>query len=339
MQEELKEKLKEICKIVAISGDEEELINYCKEIFLTYTDRVITDRNNNLYATFGKETSKKHILLDAHIDEIGFIVNYINSKGLIKVSPIGGVDKRILPGSEVVILNKEKSKGVFSNIPPHLSNKSIECMYIDIGLTEDEVKKIVKPGDRAIIYSEPRELINDRLVGGSLDNKAGVMALILCADMISKTKEKLEDICVTIALTSREEVNSLGAKTASYKLNPTECICVDVSFANQNGVPIDKSGCMSKGPMIGYSPIIDKSIYEKLVLICKEEMIDYQLEIMGGKTGTNIDHITVNKEGVKGALISIPIRYMHSWNEVVDLNDIQSTAELIFSYIKNGGKM
>ncbi len=340
----MKNLLKEICKICSVSGGEEYLIDFCKKIFSSYTDDITTDeKNNNLYATFGKKNAKKRILLDAHIDEVGFIINYINEKGLIKVSPVGGIDKRILPGSQVMILNKEKTIGVFGSVPPHLSKSkskflSIDELYIDIGLNDKEkVEELVKIGDRAIIYSEPRELINDKFVAGSLDNKAGVAALILCAEEISKID--LDDICVTIALTSREEVNSLGAKVASYLLDPTECICIDVSFASQNGVPKHKCGEMAKGPMIGFSPIINKGIYNKLISICKENDINYQLEVMGGRTGTNLDYMTESKSGIKGALVSIPIRYMHSWNEVVDVNDIKDVAKLISLYIKNGGRL
>lgn len=140
-------------------------------------------------------------------------------------------------------------------------------------------------------------------------------------------------------LSSQEEIGCLGAKTGAYAINPNEAIAVDVSFGNQPGVDEYSSGKLGNGTMIGVSPILNKEMSKKLFEIAKENHILFQTEVMGGKTGTTADVISTTRCGVPTALLSIPLRNMHTGAEVIDMTDIEATVQLICSYVKQRSDM
>lgn len=330
----------ELCTNTGISGSELQISEFALKKFSNYSD-VQIDKNNNVIVTFGNLDSKKHIMLDAHIDQIGMVVTYITKEGFLKIAPCGGVDCRVLPGSVLKIHGTKDILGIVTSVPPHLTDsdknkkfKKVSDLYVDTGLTYDELKSIVKPSDTLSYYPKFKKLLNNNISCCSLDNRASVAALIKCAEILSK--EKLSSK-VSIVLSSQEETNSKGSKTAVYSLNPTESIVVDVSFASQLDVSEEKSGKLGCGPMIGIAPPLSKKISNKLVELSKKYNIPYQLEIMGSSTGTNADKISISKSGVPCGLLSIPQRYMHTPNELVNLDDIKNTAKLLSLYIKNGG--
>lgn len=129
----------------------------------------------------------------------------------------------------------------------------------------------------------------------------------------------------------------MGAKISSYRCNPDEAIAVDVSFAKQPNLTCDKYSCLGKGGMIGIAPILSNQVTNTLINIAKNKNIPYQLEVMGGKSGTNADVIATTKSGVKCGLVSVPQRYMHSTVEVVDIKDLNNIVELLFEYVLAGG--
>ena len=149
--------------------------------------------------------------------------------------------------------------------------------------------------------------------------------------------DKELDCCVKFLFSSQEETGFLGSRTGSFAINPSCAIVVDVSFAVQPTVAPEKCGELSKGPMIGIAPILDKEMFVELKSISKSNNIPYQLEVMSGTTGTNADAITTTASGVRTALLSIPLRNMHTQSEVVDMADIEKTAELIALYIEKRG--
>ncbi len=330
--------IKKLCSADGVSGSESAV----SEVVITELSKyakVSKDKNGNIIGELGKLDSDYHIMFDAHIDQIGLIVTYIDENGFIKVDSCGGVDKRILPGSAVVIKGKKDILGIVCSTPPHLKTESadkfsnINDLFIDVGMNFDSVSNLIFPGDRVIFAEKPKELINNKISSPALDNRAGVASLLKLAEMLSKFKEKI-NFKISIVLSVQEEVSALGAKTATYKLTPDEAIVVDVSFATQPNVPQEKCGQLSGGPMIGFSPIINKSIFNTLLKISKSQNISYQLEIMGGTTGTNADKIAISKCGVPTGIVSIPLRYMHTPIEIVDIEDIENTSKLLFNYIK-----
>ena len=319
-------------------GSESDVLSVAEGELKKYANRVYRDRNNNLVAEFFNSDAEDHIVLDAHLDQVSLIVTRICKGGFVKFSSCGGIDSRILPGKLLRILGNREVLGIVSNIPPHLSKGESdylkkEDLVIDTGFSEEELKRFVPLGSLVVFAENAQELLNSRMVSKAIDNRAGVMALLRCAKMFSE--KEFKNVRLSILLSTGEEINALGAKTAAFSLEPNFAIAVDVSFAKQPKIDETNKGELGGGPMIGVSPCLCKDMYKKLTEIAKEEKIPYQFEVMAQKTGTNADHILSSKCGVKTGLVSIPIRYMHTMSEVVDVEDIEYTARLIVSFMES----
>lgn len=334
--QDLQQLIFRLCSAPGLPGDEHRAAQVASEELSRYGD-VSIDAMGNLIAKMGDQKAKTQLMLDAHMDQVGLVVTGITDRGFLKIANCGGMDRRILPGSPVTIYGKEILHGIVCCLPPHLVEGGeekivpIDKMCIDAGLSAEKAKELVQPGDHIIVNGKPRALIGNRVTAAALDDRAGVAALIRCAELLKDTKLNCG---LTILLSGREETGEQGAKTGAYSIYPTEAIMVDVSFAEQPQVPEHKCGHLSKGPMIGIAPSLNTGMTKKLIAIAKEQDIPCQFEVMGGETGTNADPVGVTREGVRTALVSIPLRYMHTPVEVIDINDVEHTARLLAEYIK-----
>lgn len=282
--------------------------------------------------------SDKTIMLEAHCDEVGFIVKSVDDKGFIKVDSIGKTDARVLPSKPVIVHAKEKLKGVFGSVPPHLKGKEdlpvdLESLFIDTGLGE-KTRDIVKPGDIVTFDSKAFEIGENCVCGKSLDNRAGVATLIRTAELL-QNKELPYNVC--FLLSWNEELGLRGAKTATYELMPDCAIAVDVSFGNMPNLSGDDTRKLGDGTMIGISPLLCRKITNKLFELADKFDIKHTQEVMSGKTGTDADVITETGKGVPCGLLSIPLRSMHSCYETVDVRDVEATAQLLSSFVLSGG--
>lgn len=330
---ELIELLEKLCLADGTPGDESVAAEIAKEAISKYMDAHI-DNMGNVVAR--QEGCTKHFLLDAHIDRIGMVVTSITDDGFIKVGACGGVDTRTFDTSEVIIMGKKPVYGVICAVPPHLTksgeNKAsdITDVVIDIGMDKETAEKYICPSDRVIFKSKFNRLLSNRVSCTALDDRAGVVSLILAVDMLSEKGLKPN---LTVVFSVCEEINGSGAKTSSFKAEADEAIAVDVSFATAPDVSDEEAGELSKGPMIGFSSTLDYEMSKKLVSIAEDIEIPYQKEIMGSRTGTNADSIGISGCGVKMGLISIPLRNMHTQSEIIDIDDVKNTAKLICEYI------
>jgi len=282
-----------------------------------------------------KGKSNHTIMLDAHIDEVGMMVTSVDERGFVKVSAAGGIDSRILAAMPVHIHSVPPVIGAFCSTPPHLRKDDddvckITEMYIDTGLGEKGID-IVSVGDRVTFLQSPKELMCGRITGKSLDDRAGVAALIEVAHQIN-------DNCVppcnvAILLSDQEELGCRGAKVSAFSVDPDEAIAVDVSFGDMPDIPSNKTGKLDGGAMLGISPVLSQEISDKLARLATEKKIPFQYEVMGGHTSTNADVISVAKCGVPCGLLSIPLRNMHTPVEVISIADVQSVANIITAYI------
>ncbi len=282
--------------------------------------------------------SDRKLMLEAHMDEIGFVVTEVFPSGFLSVSTAGGFDLRALPSHRVMVHGKQKVPAVFTSIPPHLSKDEvlfddIAKLYIDTGLGA-EAKNIISVGDLVTYDNKAVELLGGRVTGKSLDNRAGVLTLLLVAE---KLRGKALPFDVLLLFCNQEEIGTRGAVTASFAAGADEAICVDVSFGDFPSVSPAESGVLGQGPMIGISPVLDSGVTGKIIATAEKHSIGYQREVMGGKTSTDADMVSISRGGVPTALISIPLRNMHTDCEVVDTADIEAAAELIAQYILDGG--
>ncbi len=331
----------DLCRAMGVSGDEAPVAKVIKEYITPYAELGV-DVNGNVFATLGNKSADKTILLDAHADRIGFMVTEINDNGFAKVDRCGGIDIRTLQDSELVLQSNPDVSGVVCCMPPHLIDGKedkatpISKTWVDFGMSVDELKNELSVGDLLTYKTEPKELLGNRVTSPALDDRCGVAALIKVAELLSK--EQSLDYKVIILFSTQEETYGTGAKTGSFSVDADEVISVDVSFASQP----DVSGMYGKiklggGAMICISPILSREMSQKLISVAEQNALPFQLEPISGTTGTNADHISVSKSGVKTAVLSIPQRYMHTPVEVIDIADVDNTARLIVEYIKCGG--
>ena len=284
--------------------------------------------------------ASRTLLLDAHIDEVGFVVTSVFDDGFVKVSAVGGIDARILPALPIIIHGKKDCPAIFISTPPHLAKdekeaKDINDIYLDTGLGS-KANDFITAGDFCTFDKNAEDLNGTRLSGKAFDDRTAVACLI---EVASRIYNKDIPFNVIISIAENEELGMRGAKTSSFEMNCDEAIALDVSFGDAPDVSSSKSGKLGKGAMIGVSPVLNKNISKKLQKIGDEKNIPYQLEVMGGTTGTDADVISISKSGVPCGLISIPLRNMHTPCEVVDLNDIKSVCDLLEEYILSGGSI
>lgn len=294
------------------------------------------DTLGNLLISLSEGDGGKHILLEAHADEIGLIVTDIESDGTLRFATVGGVAPGNLLGSRFRVYGE---KGTYTAVtvtaPPHLIGADADAipeirdLRLDVGMTAEEAREVIRPGDRILRKQSAVRLGDFRVTGKALDDRAGVAVLLEAAKRIQKAGTRHK---ITLALTSQEEVGCRGAAAVGTVLSPDEAICVDVSFATQPGVSGDEAGKLGKGPMLGISPILSRSIWEKLHRLADQKDIPCQMEVMGGRTGTNADVLTIAGTGIPCGLVSIPQRNMHTDVEVVDLRDVDNAATLLAAY-------
>ncbi len=333
----MKEILKKLCIDRGVSGSETEMLDVIKELVGDFAE-VSADGMGDILVTMGDKNSSKHIMFDAHIDRIGLVVTYINDEGFIKAEPVGGIDLRTLQSSAVKVLAKENILGVVCTMPPHLSKNDDELskdkIWIDTGLSADEVKDIVSLGDKIIVCSEFRELLNNQVAVSALDNRAGCAVLVKCAEIL---KDKEIPCKLSLVFSVQEETSELGAGISAYSLEPDEAVVIDVGFAKQDGVPDEKSGKIGCGAIISISPVLSKQVTDKIKEIAKSLSMECDYEVCGGATGTNADKISSSRGGVPTGCISVPEKNMHTQVEVVSLDDMEKIAELLAIYAENGG--
>jgi putative aminopeptidase FrvX len=298
------------------------------------------DRMGNIIATIRPpKKSGEHIMLEAHLDEIGFIVTSINKEGFLLIDKVGGVDPRVLLSEEVTVHGSKILYGVFCSKPPHLSSAedykkapALDEVAIDIGMSFKKACECVSPGDFVFLRRRPMKLANGLITSKALDDRAGIASLLRTLELLQHEET---DCGLTVVFTISEECGERGAKVAAYAVAPTISISVDVSHGLTPDAPAEKCGELQKGPMIGISPVLSNDVSMQLINLAQENKIKFQKEIMSSQTGTNSDVISVSREGVKTGLVSIPLRYMHTAAEVVATEDIEATAQLLAQFVKS----
>ena len=322
------------------SGDEKAVCDFAKELLNEYMKTEI-DVLGNVVGTFGD--GPVHILLDAHIDQIGIVVRHIDDKGFLLIDKVGGPDLRVLTGAEVVVHGKEDIFGVISSVPPHLQkgdskNEGVDLktLAIDIGYSKEKTEAIVSIGDRVTLKTPQLELLGDKIVSSSFDDRCCVAVILRALEL---TKGKLNNLKISVLFSVQEETGGSGAKTGSFALMPDIAIALDVGFGNDPYTDKTQTISLGKGPSIGISPTLDRELTNELKALCIDKNISYQHDVMGGRTGTNADSINNTGRGVKTALLSVPLRYMHTGCEVISVDDIENTAKLLAEFlIKKDGE-
>ena len=277
-----------------------------------------------------------------HIDEIGLIVTHIDEKGLLWFAPIGGWDPQILVGQRVEVRGKDGIVlGVAGRKPIHLleadqRKKVVELknMHIDIGAADgEEAAEKVRVGDPVVIAAEPMPVLGERLVSRSMDNRLGAYVALETARRAHEAGEMAGSVAAVAAV--QEEIGLFGARTAAFQLRPDIAIAVDVTHATDApGVDEKELGSspLGSGPVIGRGSTLSPKVFELLAETAEAEGIDYSVSASGRGTSTDADVLQISRAGIPTGVVSIPLRYMHSPVEMVDLGDVEATIELLAAF-------
>ncbi len=320
--------LEKLTMCISPSGRESAITDIIREELKDVCDEIFTDTLGNLICH--KKGECKKLMLAAHMDEIGFMVNYIDENGFIRFSPIGGILKYNSINSTVEFTNGEKGKISYEN-KENPSSVGFEKMYIDIGASSrEDAEKRVQIGDMAV-YSGNFAQMGGKIMAKALDDRAGCWAIIKALQNVKETPND-----VYAVFTVQEEVGLRGAKTAANLINPDIAVAVDVSNVGDTPKSLELNLSLGNGPAIKMkdaSFIIHEKVKRLLLDAAKESGIPYQLEAASfGGTDSGAIHLTGG--GIPSGTVSIPTRYVHSPNEVIDKNDLINTALFVEKIIK-----
>lgn len=340
----MKELLEKLSNAPGVSGFEDEVRNLMKKELQESVDDLEVDKLGNLIAIKKGKPEGKRVMLAAHMDEIGLMVRYIDKKGFIKFSKIGGINDQMLLNQEVYIQSSNgKIVGVIGSKPPHKMKEAerkkileYENMFIDIGASSlEEAEEKVSVGDPIIIKQKFAELQNQLIKGKALDNRVG------CAILIEVMRRVKSSATIYAVGTVQEEVGLKGAKTSAYRINPDLALALDVTISGDHpGIKEEEAPAKAgKGPCIiltdasGRGLITHPQVKEMLIQVAQEEEIPYQVEVSdGGTTDATAIHLT--RQGIPTGVISPPSRYIHTPVSVVHLQDVENAVKLIVAVLE-----
>ncbi len=287
----------------------------------------------------GYDKEPRRLLVIGHIDEIGLIVTHIDDEGYLWFRAVGGWDAQILVGQRVVLDTREGTvNGVVGKKPIHLLREEdskkvadIREMHIDIGARDgDQARELVRIGDVAVVDTEPVELPNGRLVSRALDNRLGSYVALEAARLVAEKGGAQWELQTVAAV--QEEITFGGSRTSTFTLEPDAAIVVDVTHATDApGIDAKEAGkhALGSGPVLSRGSTLHPGLFELLSRTAEDEKISFTVEASGRSTGTDVDAVHLSRGGVPTGLVSIPIRYMHSPVELVQLDDVHACARLI----------
>lgn len=331
--------LKTLMGVISPSGYEMDASRVFRDEAGTFADVVWTDVHGNTDVVIHPGGSPR-VMLAGHYDEIGLIITMIDDKGYLWVSPIGGWDPQI-PQGQRVLIRSEKGvvPGVIGKAPIHVQRPEertrvtpLTDLWVDIGAkNKKEAEKMVAIGDPMVMDQGLMELPNGLLVGRAFDDRAGAFVVLEVARMLKRLAPKAEIHAVG---TAQEEIGSRGAITSAFGIEPDIGIAVDVTFATDHPM-MDRAAktegvvALGKGPVISRGPNTHPLLFKQLVKTATAHKIPYQVVADGRATPTDADPIQISRAGVVTALVSIPLRYMHTPGEIISVKDLEQTIELL----------
>ncbi len=331
--------LTKLIEAVSPSGYEDEAAHVWLEEARTFAADIRRDSHGNSDVVINPGGAPR-IMLSGHYDEIGFIISHISKEGYCWIQPVGGWDAQIPQGQHVIIRGRKGHvHGVIGKCPIHLlkseqRNKvpGLEELWVDIGAADRKAaEKVLAIGDPLVIDRGLHRLQRSLVAGRGFDNRAGAFAVLEAARILAKLNPEAE---VHAVATVQEEIGLRGARTAAYGIDPQVGLAVDVTFATDYPSMSDavkKYGDIKVGDgvVITRGPNINPKLFELLVDTAEKQKIAYQLNVESRATGTDANAIQVSRGGVATGLLNIPNRYMHTPCEVISLDDLMGTAELM----------
>ncbi|MCL4507741.1 MAG: M20/M25/M40 family metallo-hydrolase [Chloroflexi bacterium] len=351
------ELIKTLTNAVGLSGYEASLRDVIRAQFAPLVDEVTVSKVGSIIgvkwgsAPLQATAHAKKLMLAAHADEIGLIVTGIE-KGFLRIARVGGADNRILLGQRVLVHPTKRATasagesrsaraksgdaqsapipGLIASRPPHVLPAAqrekivgVEDLFIDVGMTEAQAAREIQVGDLVSFDIQTVALKGDLLSGKAMDNRASVATMIVCLDELKHLKHAWDVVAVA---TAQEETTFAGAKTSAYAIQPDAAIAIDVTFAAQHDYTTHLE--LGKGPAIAVGPNYHPKMTKRLMDVAKKLEMAYQVEPdVGG--GTDAWPIQVSQAGIPVALLGVPLRYMHSPVETVNVKDVERIGRLM----------
>ncbi|MEW6241029.1 MAG: M42 family peptidase [Chloroflexota bacterium] len=329
--------LKSLLSAPGLTGHESPVARLIEERWRTLADEVSLSRLGSVHALMRGSAAapRPSLLISAHMDAIGLMVAGISGE-FLRLSALGGIDARVLPGAPVLVHGRKPLPGIIVQPPARLLPESsadevigLEHLLVDVGLTAAQAARQVRVGDLVSFANEPVELSGETLSGHSIDNRVSVAALTLCLEALQAGVHAW-DVWAVAAV--QEELTFAGGVTSAFTLRPSLAVVVDTTFGKGPGASGWDAFPIGKGLTLGIGPSIHPFLHAKFKELAERLEIPVAVEPMPTFSGTEADGLQVAAQGVPTMVLSIPIRYMHTPVEVVAIKDIQRAGRLLAEF-------
>ena len=331
--------LKKLVATPTPSGWEYDGLKLLAEYVAPVAAKVEFDVHGNLRAVMNPGAPLR-VMIDGHCDEIGFMVQYVDDKGFLTMCAVGGVTAPLLAGERIVIQGRNGPvNGVFGARPPHLMKpedrgkvapQALEDAVVDIGASsKKEALELVELGAPAVIDAGWRPLAGDRVACRGFDDRIGAF---IVAEVFKRLAGEKLNVELHMVASVQEELGLVGARTAAYDIAPHAGICVDVGFASDtpgNDVKLVGEAKLGGGPLVVYGPTYNEALRSHVEKQAEAAGIPLQRQVRARGDGTNAMAMRLARGGAAVALVSIPLRYMHSAVETLSLDDVEKTIEVV----------
>jgi endoglucanase len=305
---------------------------------------VESDTMGSSYARVAGTAGGPSVAIIGHIDEIGLIVTHIEDTGFLRFAAVGGWDPQILVGQRVTVSTSAgQVPGVVGRKPIHLLKDEdrkrvaeLKELHIDIGAADgDEARGMVRIGDTAVLPGDPVELPNGRAVSKAMDNRLGAFVAYEAARLVAEAGGAPGDVIAVAAV--QEEIGLNGARTAAHRLRPDVAVVVDVTHATDApGIEVGALGKheLGSGPVLERGATLHPVLFDRMQAAAEAAGIAYTVAATASRTGTDADVVHMTRDGIPTTIVSLPLRYMHSPVELVQLSDVLEAAQVIAAFCR-----
>ena len=327
--------LKKVTAVPGVTGNEGEAARFIAEAFRPLCDEVTIDRMNSVICH--KKGSGPRVIICAHLDEIGMMVSKIEEDGCLRLKNVGGVDPRVLPGMRVRVYGTQPLTGVMGAKAPHLlsdrekeENYTFDTLFVDMGMSAEKVKQLVRPGDTVCFEHRYTELKNGFVSVKTCDDRACVAMMLGALQLLQDTKHEAD---LWFVATCQEEIGSWGAMTSAFGIEPEWAVAFDVCHALMPGSPKFRAR-ESDSLVVSKGPYLNPLMVSRLEETAEDENIRLQTAICPRSTATDADELAVTRGGIPAVLISLPLRYMHTNVETCDTRVLKDGARLLAAFLR-----
>jgi len=334
--------LQQLTETPGPSGDERDIAVVVSDLWRPLVDDIIVDRVGSVQALRhgAGEGQRPVVLLAAHQDELGMMVTRVvehDGHGFLRVTNLGGVDRRHLLGQTAFVHGRERLVGILGGLPDGMLPEkergqayTFENLVVDVGLPIDRARQLVAVGDFVTFRQPLRRLLNGRVAGKALDNRASLAAVTICLETLQTRRHAWDVLAVA---TVQEETSYLGAYTSAHARRPDIAVAIDVTHAKGPGTTDSELVELGSGPVLGLGAEVHPAVYKALRGAAKAMEMSVSIEPNATGQGTDAFALQTAQEGIPTGLVMIPLRYMHTMVETAEMADVERVGRLLAEMI------